>query len=559
MQASKPQWDEELTSFLPREESTRAVNLASLRAEVAAVEVPPAEVDIEPVLSGSKAVASRLLSEVEAGEMTNFSPFSSTRIDADVVWPESPAEPAGSRYDRRRSEMVDVTRIESQPAGSSLQPTAAETFVSGLEVTAAPGDCECHHKAAAREDHQPLLCSNKRRSDQAQADLERLESPQKKLRQEESSSPDPEQQQQEDIATSDETIKAGEAETEAVTVTSVEDQAPAPADQSTEVHSTHQSTEGLIVDQVNTSQVKRSKESDSVKKEEEVITIDDEEDKSLSSSEQIPSEKPAESAVKVEEESININDNQTGDSRPSVEKASVENQVEIDSEEVEDLPMEVSEEDKVQSPQQSPVEILLRKVSEAAPAPSEPEETKVSQEVSIFQDLLMRKDPSACSPNDWELQFSSDQFAAFTWMEKALVVVLHLGEKIKPKKTRKSLGRVVHHWTISNIEFQPCHRDAGSPENIEQQIIEAGKSEFLSPLLDSLFLLILAQFCVLRKFPASNLSSQCPNTYSLSAFLTSVSTCVEPAITFAKALKAVSQRYYPCKVENNLVTLGKEI
>ena len=64
---------------------------------------------------------------------------------------------------------------------------------------------------------------------------------------------------------------------------------------------------------------------------------------------------------------------------------------------------------------------------------------------------------------------------------------------------------------------------------------------------------------MLRKFPNSNLSSHCPNTYSLNAFLTSISACVEAAVTFAKALKVVSQRYFPCEVENNLVTLGKEL
>ena len=86
-------------------------------------------------------------------------------------------------------ETVDVTRIESQPAGSA----AAETFVSGLEVTAAPGDCECHNKVgavAAREDQHGLLCSNKRQSDQFQSELG-LDSPQKKLRLEDESPAEP--------------------------------------------------------------------------------------------------------------------------------------------------------------------------------------------------------------------------------------------------------------------------------------------------------------------------------------------------------------------------------
>ena len=127
MQASRPQWDEEVTSFLPREESTRAVNLASLRAEAAAAEEP----------------AGPTIPVGETEESPNFSPFSSTRIEDAAAWPVSPPQSAGLSQDRRRSELVDVTRIENQPAGSAV----AETFVSELEVTAAPspplGEARC--------------------------------------------------------------------------------------------------------------------------------------------------------------------------------------------------------------------------------------------------------------------------------------------------------------------------------------------------------------------------------------------------------------------------------
>ena len=292
-----------------------------------------------------------------------------------------------------------------------------------------------------------------------------------------------------------------------------------------------------------------------------MVNIEVDEDKSLSSLEQIPSEKPAESSTedKVEMKSVNIDDNQTGESEEveSLQKVPEETPDEMVFEgRVDNVPMEVSEEDKVKSPQPSPIEMVLGKVSGAAP--SQPQEGKMLQEVSIFQDLCMRKDSSARSPNDWELQFSSDQLAAFTWMEKSLMVVLRLGEKLKPTKTRKSLGRVVHHWTISDIEFHPCHLDGGAPENTEQHIIQAGQSVFLSQLSRLYISLISAQFCVLRKFPDSNLSSHCPNTYSLNAFLTNVSTCVEPAITFTKALKWASERYFPFEVKDNTVTLGKE-
>ena len=492
MQASRPQWDEEVTSFLPREESTRAVNLASLRAEAASVGVPVAEGDEESDLGG--AAAEPITPVGETGEISRFSPFSSTRIDDDAAWPgsASPQQSAELLQSGRRSELVDITRIENQPGDSSLQPVVAETFVSGLEVTAAPGDCECHGKVAVREEHREdhhhhhhaLGCSSKRQSDQFQPELASLQSPQKKLRLEESNAQQPESshqdpEQHEDLATSDETIKAYQAETQAVSRAEDQD----PTDQIIEVQSIQQSSENLTVDQVKTSKVKNRMEnvpeSVSVQNKEEDMNVDVEEDKSVSSSEQIPSEKPAEPAVRVEEELININDNQTGQPEPSLEEVPVETTAEIDSDErVENVPMEVSEEDKVQSPQQSSIEILLRNASRGASSKSEG--AKVFQEVSIFQDLQMRKDSSAGSQNDWELQFSSDQLAAFTWMEKSLLVVLHLGEKLPPKKNRKSVGRVVHHWTISKIEFQSCHRDSGSLENIEQQISEAGKLYFLS-------------------------------------------------------------------------------
>ena len=50
--------------------------------------------------------------------------------------------------------------------------------------------------------------------------------------------------------------------------------------------------------------------------------------------------------------------------------------------------------------------------------------------------------------------------------------------------------------------------------------------------------------------------SQCPNTYSLSSLLATISACVEPAVTFTRSLQFVSQRYFPATVENNRVTLG---
>ena len=540
MQASKPQWDEELTSFLPREESTRAFNLASLRAEAASVEIPQPEPDIQQstLTSAVPAVEKTSLggqmeltgsvgslltacqkddsvfypAEVgEAGEITTFSPFSSTRVDDGLACLESPA-----RQDRRKSEMVDVTRIESQPAGSSQQ---AETFLSGLEVTAAPGDCECHHMlgaVVASQDQHGLLCSNKRQSDQFQSELG-LASPQKKLKLDQaehqverdppddgkahSSTPDTDPDQQEDITitTSDETIKACEekkVEEKAVETSggSVADMVvdQEPTDQVLEVQSIPQPSECLTFEQVNTSIAETTSEdvppTAAVEEKEEDGNIDVEGDKSLSSLEQIQSEKPAELATadKAEEESMKINVNQTEGAgveppREKVPAVPAQTPVEIDSvERVEDVQMEVSKEDKVQSPQQSPVEILLSKVSRAAP--SKPEAGKLSQEVSIFQDLQIRRDSSASarSPNDWELQFSSEQFAAFTWLEGSLMVVLHLGEKLKPKKTRKSVGRVVHHWTISAIEIHPCHLDGPAPQNIEQHIIQAGESIFLS-------------------------------------------------------------------------------
>ena len=69
-------------------------------------------------------------------------------------------------------------------------------------------------------------------------------------------------------------------------------------------------------------------------------------------------------------------------------------------------------------------------------------------------------------------------FAVYSWLVNSLVLVLRLGEKLKPKKSRKSLGRQVVHWTVTKIYLESAHR-AGreDPTDSEDDVFDAGKRE----------------------------------------------------------------------------------
>jgi len=78
--------------------------------------------------------------------------------------------------------------------------------------------------------------------------------------------------------------------------------------------------------------------------------------------------------------------------------------------------------------------------------------------VSIFQELETRQkqkqeEMDGCKECDqhhggWKLLGFNDQVAALTWLEGSLMLKIELGEKLKPKKSRKTMGgnkKVEHH------------------------------------------------------------------------------------------------------------------
>eukprot|EP00090_Calanus_glacialis_P001034 TRINITY_DN10737_c1_g1_i1.p1 TRINITY_DN10737_c1_g1~~TRINITY_DN10737_c1_g1_i1.p1 ORF type:complete len:1585 (-),score=559.88 TRINITY_DN10737_c1_g1_i1:230-4717(-) len=190
---------------------------------------------------------------------------------------------------------------------------------------------------------------------------------------------------------------------------------------------------------------------------------------------------------------------------------------------------------------------IVPEENNCAPVFSEPDQVSgpsffSQDELTIFADLVSRqvyqdqKDPAR-----WRLvsHCTESNTAVYSWLENSLVLVLHLGEKLKPKKSRKSLGRPVGHWAVSKLYLTSMHKDQTSQDTDPvDQVFDA------------------AHFSVTRKFPESALRSQCPNTYSLSSLLKSISAYVTPAHSFFKSLNHVRHNFYPFSVSGNLVTVG---
>merc|ERR1719195_1744689 len=158
-------------------------------------------------------------------------------------------------------------------------------------------------------------------------------------------------------------------------------------------------------------------------------------------------------------------------------------------------------------------------------------------EISVFHDLATKQ--AAAGRRDWELVRSDGAMAVFGFMERSLLLLLLLGDQLQPKRSRKSAGRAVNHWTLRDIRLVSTHRGDGSWEESSDDAI-----------LDR------AHHCVRRKLSEMNLRSECPNTHSLSSFLKTVSMIVSPAITFARSLQHIRGKYFPFHIAQNVVTFG---
>jgi hypothetical protein len=195
----------------------------------------------------------------------------------------------------------------------------------------------------------------------------------------------------------------------------------------------------------------------------------------------------------------------------------------------------------------SPTAVVLREkvvlaVREVVVAP--PREVVVAPlrevVVSVFAELAARQ---AGEPaGRWRLVWDRPDrhVAAFSWLGSSLLLLLTLGDRLPPRKGRKSTaGRRVEHWTVASLAWRSLHLDPSEALTEEDQCItEAHES-------------------VTRRFGPARLATDCPNTYSLSALLQRVSAYTAPAALYLDSLNSVRRRFYPFSVRDGVVIFGQ--
>ena len=99
-------------------------------------------------------------------------------------------------------------------------------------------------------------------------------------------------------------------------------------------------------------------------------------------------------------------------------------------------------------------------------------------EISVFHDLATKQ--AAAGRRDWELVRSDGAMAVFGFMERSLLLLLLLGDQLQPKRSRKSAGRAVNHWTVRDIRLVSTHRGDGSwEESSDDAILDTGGNNCL--------------------------------------------------------------------------------
>ena len=94
-------------------------------------------------------------------------------------------------------------------------------------------------------------------------------------------------------------------------------------------------------------------------------------------------------------------------------------------------------------------------------------------EVSIFKDLEIKQ--LANEKQDWILVRANEKIAAFSFLEDTFALILKLGDKLEPKKSRKSIGRIVNHWEIKEVKFVSVHKLPGRvDEELDMDILDSG-------------------------------------------------------------------------------------
>jgi hypothetical protein len=123
------------------------------------------------------------------------------------------------------------------------------------------------------------------------------------------------------------------------------------------------------------------------------------------------------------------------------------------------------------------------------------------------------------------------KYAIFTWFERTVRMIVKLGKKLEIKRSRKSMGRCVTHFTIDSI-----HLGATDPEVMQDSALDT------------------ALHLLTKNMSNEMLSSRCPNTHSLKSLLSEVSDMMSQTIDLYRSLKYVKENFVTT-INNNIVTV----
>ena len=127
---------------------------------------------------------------------------------------------------------------------------------------------------------------------------------------------------------------------------------------------------------------------------------------------------------------------------------------------------------------------------------------------------------------------------------------IQLGEKLKPKKSRKTMGgnkRVQHH-VVTAFQWRSLHIEE---EETEESLGETGVEDVEEDKCIS-----EAHSSLTRRFSPAVMAAECLNTYSLAALLSKISHYAAVACSYLTALNRVRSRFFPFTIEDGLVTVG---
>ena len=365
------------------------------------------------------------------------------------------------------TEIVDVTR-----PGSRLgqQPPAFSPMMPGVNVTAAPGDCECHDILGGHQDHHQEPCLTQPKTGESHPLGEREESPPKRIKLEDdevmehqrsslrNSLKDPQQRTDSDLYEAENIPK--------------EDSQHVPTEQ------TPMNTEDAHRSSLRNCLRDPQQMENSIRLEKECVSKEShpplEQTPRMDEDDQPPSDQERSvfrtcsmaEALEAPQPEICPQDANISSLK------SIINMKNTSGDEVESIsPKETRHDLEKEEIQKSTESNCLK----SAPAGVLEEEVPVKEiEITIFEDLRIKH--AAAGKKDWELVRFNEKLAAFGFLEKSLLLVLTLKDKLEPKRSRKSLGRIVHHWSIRDIKMVSTHRGdgTGEAEETDGDIMDTG-------------------------------------------------------------------------------------